>query len=115
MKRYRPEVRDGSLFLTHEAETVEVGKLDDIVDAIGGETYRIEYDKRQRAHPWLDTDDGEIEIDIRESVTEMTQTPEFVAELQQYDMSTERYGLPTRTVEFASMFVDILEEQGTTG
>jgi hypothetical protein len=27
-------------------------------------------------------------------------------------MSTDRYGLPERTVEFANEFVDILEEQG---
>ena len=112
MKRYTPELRDDTLFLVHEDEAVEVGPLDDIVDAVGGETYRIEYDERQQAQPWLDTDDGALEIDVRDSVTRMTHTPDFVEELQEYDMGTERYGLPTRAVEFATMFVDILEEQG---
>ena len=37
---------------------------------------------------------------------------DLVAEVRDFDMRTERYGLPTRTVEFADRFVDILEAQG---
>jgi len=113
MKRYTPEVRDDTLFLVHEDEVVEVGTLTDIVDAVGGETYQIEYDERQQAQPWLDTDDGMLEIDVRDSVTEMTHTPDFVSELKEFGMDSARYGMPTRTVEFADRFVDILEQQGS--
>jgi hypothetical protein len=113
MERYEPEVDGGTLFLVRDDHRVEVGSVDDVVDAAGGETYRIEYDDTQRTQPWLDTDDGALDVDVRDSVTSMTHTPEFVAEVEQFDMRTDRYGLPTRTVEFADRFVDILDEQGT--
>jgi len=112
MKQFEPDCRDGTLSLCHDETRVAIGALDDIVAAVGGETYRIEYDDAQRMQPWLDTDDGALEIDVRDAVTTMTHTEEFVADLAEYDMETDRYGLPTRTVEFADRFVDILEQQG---
>lgn len=112
MKQYEPERRDGSLYLVCEGHSVEIGTVDDIVDVIGGETYEIEYGEEQRAQPWLDTEDGVLEIDTRDAVTSMTHTPEFVSDLEEYDMATDRYGLPTRTVEFAHGMIDILERQG---
>jgi hypothetical protein len=113
MKRYEPEVRDGTLVLVADDDELEVGGLDRIVDAVGGGTYTITYTDEQRAQPWLDTDDeGRLEIDVRDTVTSMTHRAEFVDRLRAFDMSTDRYGLPERTVEFANEFVDILEEQG---
>lgn len=115
MTRYVPECVDGTLFLVADGSTdqrVEIGTIDDIVATVGGETYSIEYDKRQRTQPWLDTDDGVLEIDVREAVTTLRHTEELVAKLRQHTMDTERYGIPTRTVEFANELVDILEQQG---
>ncbi|SFL43776.1 hypothetical protein SAMN04487950_3743 [Halogranum rubrum] len=116
MTRYTPECVDDTLFLVSEDDgtRIEVGTVDDIVDAVGGETYVIEYDDKQQAQPWLDTDDGVLEIDVREVVTTMSHTEEMVSELADYDMSTDRYGLPTRTVEFANQLVEILERQGSS-
>lgn len=113
MTYYEPEEEDGTLFLVAEGRRVEVGTVDDIVAAVGGETYAIEYDDDQRMQPWLDTEDGVLEIDVRDSVTTMTHESELVSDLLEHDMETGRYGLPTRTVEFADRFVDILEQQGT--
>ena len=114
MTRYEPECENGTLFLVAEGggDRVEIGSVDDIVDAVGADTYSIEYDERQRTQSWLDTDDGVLDIDVRESVTSLPHTEETVAELREYDMETDRYGLPTRTVEFADRFVDILSQQG---
>ncbi|WP_435180540.1 hypothetical protein [Halorussus sp. AFM4] len=113
MKRYEPECVDGTLVLVDGDDRVEVGAVDDVVAAIGGETYTIEYDQRQRTQPWLETDDdGVLEIDVRETVTTLPHTEETVSELREYGTGTERYGLPRRTVEFADRFVDILERQG---
>ncbi|WP_435345918.1 hypothetical protein [Haloarchaeobius sp. HRN-SO-5] len=112
MRRYEPECVDGTLWLVSDADRVEVGTVDDVVDAVGGETYTIEYDEAQRKQPWLDTEDGELTVDVRESVTTMSHTGEFVSALRDVDMGTDRYGLPTRTVEFADRFVDILDAQG---
>ncbi|WP_435361785.1 hypothetical protein [Haloarchaeobius sp. DFWS5] len=114
MKRYEPECEDGTLFLVADGDRVEVGTVDDVVDAVGGETYTIEYDEKQRKQPWLDTDEGRHEIDVRETVTTLPHTAEMVSELRNYDMSTDRYGLPTRTVEFANKLVDIIEQQGSS-
>lgn len=111
MVRYEPECVDGTLFLVGD-DRIEVGTVDDIVAAIGGDTYTIEYDEKQRTQSWLDTDDGTLEIDVRETVTTLYHTEEMVSELREYDMGTDRYGLPTRTVEFSNRFVDILEQQG---
>lgn len=113
MDRYTPNIVDRTLFLVEEADRVEIGSVDHIVDAIGGETYTIEYDQRQRKQPWLRTDDGELEIDVREAVTSLSHGGDTVSEIRTYDLETDRYGLPTRTVEFADTLVEILERQGS--
>ncbi|SDN23417.1 hypothetical protein SAMN04487949_3716 [Halogranum gelatinilyticum] len=116
MTRYTPECVDDTLVLVGEddGDRIEIGTVDDIVDAIGGETYQIEYDHHQRTQPWLRTDDGVLEIDVREAVMTLPHTEEKVADLVDYDMSTDRYGLPARTVEFANQLVDIFERQGSS-
>lgn len=112
MERYEPECKDGTLFLVAEDDRVEIGAVDDVVDALGGDTYVIEYDEKQRTQPWLETDDGTLDVDVREAVTTLPHSPEAVDELREYDMGTDRYGLPTRTYEFANLLADILEQQG---
>lgn len=114
MARYTPECEDDTLFLSSDNDRLEIGTIDDIVDAVGGETYTIEYDEKQRKQSWLDIEDGVLEIDVRETVTSLAHTEETVSKLREYDMETDRYGLPTRTVEFTNEFVDILEQQGTS-
>ncbi|WP_247003888.1 hypothetical protein [Halosolutus gelatinilyticus] len=114
MTRYTPECANGTLVLVGEDDRIEIGAVDDVVAAIGDETHSIEYDRDQRRQPWLDADDGVLEIDVREAVTTLPHTEKLVSELREYDMDTDRYGLPRRTVEFADRFVDILERQGTS-
>lgn len=112
MKRYEPECQDGTLFLVYEDDRIEIGAVDDVVAALGGDTYSIEYDEKQRTQPWLETDDGTLDVDVRETVTTLPHTEETVSELREYDMGTDRYGLPRRTYEFANVVADILEQQG---
>lgn len=115
MTRYEPECVDGELRLAADDvnDRLEVGTLDDVVDAVGGEVHTIEYDRKQRTQPWLDVSDGVLEIDVREAATTLRHTETFVAQLREYSMDTDRYGLPARTVEFANGLVDILERQGS--
>ncbi|MFC6725117.1 hypothetical protein ACFQE1_12180 [Halobium palmae] len=112
MERYEPACEGGTLYLVADDDRLAVGRVDDVVDAVGGETHTIQYDEKQRTQPWHESEDGILEIDVREAVTTLPHTPELVAELREYDMETDRYGLPTRTVEFANRFVEILERQG---
>lgn len=112
MKRYQPECVDGTLVLVSEDDRVEIGAVDDVMAALGGDTYSLDYDEKQRTQPWLETDDGTLDVDVRETVTTLPHTRETVSELREYDMRTDRYGLPRRTYEFANVIADILEEQG---
>ncbi|MCG1003184.1 MULTISPECIES: hypothetical protein [Halobacterium] len=114
MTRYEPVVEDDTLVLVADTrdDRVEIGTVDDVVAAMGGDTHPIEYDQKQRKQPWLDTDGGVLDVDVHEAVTTLPHTPETVAEVRDYGMDTERYGLPRRTVEFANELVDILEQQG---
>lgn len=112
MTRYEPNCIDGTLFLVAGDDQVEIGSVDDVVAAVGGDTYVLEYDRKQRTQPWLETEDGALEISVRKKVTTLPHTDEVVSELREYDMGTERYGIPTRTVKFADRFVDTLEQQG---
>ncbi|WP_434521131.1 hypothetical protein [Halorubrum sp. AS12] len=114
MTRYVPNCDDGRLALVSESgdDRLDIGAVDDVMAAIGDSTHAIEYDQKQRTQPWLDTDDGTLEIDVSEAVTTLPHTPETVDELREYDMDTERYGLPLRTVMFANEVLDILDAQG---
>ena len=114
MTRYVPDCADGRLTLVSEGgdDRVEIGTIDDVLAAIGDSTHSIEYDQKQRTQPWLDTDDGTLEVDVREAVTTLTHTGETVENLRTHDMSTDRYGLPLRTVKFANEVLDILDAQG---
>ncbi|WP_267643153.1 hypothetical protein [Haloarchaeobius amylolyticus] len=112
MSRYEPECEDGTLFLVSADDRIEIGALDDIVDVVGGETYTIAYDEDQQRQPWLETSDGELSVDVRETVTTMSHPEAVAASLRNVDMDADRYGIPTRTVEFANRLVDVLDSQG---
>ncbi len=112
MTRYTPEVEDGTLFLVGDDDRLEIGTDDDVLAAVGEDHHTLEYDHKQRTQPWLDAADGTLDVDIREAVTTLPHGPDTISELRRYDMSTEQYGLPRRTVEFADIIVEILEGQG---
>ncbi|WP_228546257.1 hypothetical protein [Halegenticoccus tardaugens] len=81
-KRYKHECVDGTLVLVAGDDRVEVRTVDDVVAAVGGETYTIEYDERQRTQPCLEIDDGTLEVDVRETATTLSHTEETVSELR---------------------------------
>ena len=112
MRRYEPTTDDGTLYLVSGDHRVEVGLIEQIIEAVGVDAYTIEYSSEQQPQPWLETSDGQLDIDIREAVTSMDHPKGVVERLQEYDMDDRRYGMPRRTVEFAQMFVGILDEQG---
>jgi len=113
MGRYEPVVTDGILFLQLDGDRIEIGDLDDIVDAVGGEEYTISYSDEQRTVDWLvGTDEGDLTIDVRDTITTMDHHPDTVAALRRHDMSVEKHGIPERAVSFADFLVDAWEEQG---
>jgi hypothetical protein len=113
MTRYTPVCEDDTLYLVGEdnGDRVEIGAVEDVVHAVGGETHTIEYDEKQRTQPWLETVEGTLDIDVREAVTLLPHTAKTVEELRGYGMDTDRDGLPARTVAFANVVVDILNRR----
>lgn len=113
--RYRTRLEDGTLFVEGEGdEWLEVGRMDDIIALLGGETYTVEYTKKQASASWIDTDqDNTITVDIRERLSEMTFDADFVEDIE--DASPETIGeaeYPERTEYFAELLTDILESAG---
>ncbi|TYT63369.1 hypothetical protein [Natrialba swarupiae] len=112
--RYGADVDDGTLVLVGEQERLEVGSMETIVDLFGGETYTIEYEPRQSAVAWLDTDeDDTVTFDVRESLLEWAYTEEFVASVRDSPLeATDEDGNPIRTSVFVDLVTAIWDSKG---
>ncbi|MEY7848514.1 hypothetical protein AB7C87_04840 [Natrarchaeobius sp. A-rgal3] len=112
--RYGADVDDGTLVLVGEQERLEVGPMETVVELFGGETYTIEYDSRQSAVSWLDTDeDDTITFDVRESLLEWAYTEEFVANVRDSPLgATDEDGYPVRTSVFVDLVTAIWDSKG---
>jgi hypothetical protein len=114
MKRYDTIIRDDVLYLEGEDSWFEIGSINDICSLVGGETYTIEYDERQRTVGWLDTDsDGTLSFDVRETIAEMDYNDDFVATLETIDSNkTDEEGYPLRASVFADLMIEIWNSKG---
>ena len=114
MKRYATDVRDGVLYVETDDDWLEVGPMDEIRSIMGGETYTIEYDERQRTMDWLDTDsEGRLTFDVRETIEGMDYNEAFVAELAAVDAdATDTDGHPLRASVFADLMTSIWDSKG---
>ena len=77
MRRYESRVTEGVLYLETEEDWLEVGPMDEIVGELG-ETFELEYDEQQQQVPWLETDDGVLRIEVRETLPGLSFEREFV-------------------------------------
>ena len=114
MKRDETEIRDGALYLESDDGWIEIGTMDDIYELVGGETYTLEYDDRQRSVGWLDTDDeGRLTFDVREVLADMDYSGDFVANVASTDLDqTDGDGYPLRTSVFADLMMRIWDSKG---
>ncbi|GAB3040134.1 hypothetical protein [Natronobiforma cellulositropha] len=115
MNRYATDVRNDRLHLETDDGWIEIGPMDDIVDLVGGETYAIQYDERQRQMSWLDTDeDGTLTFDVRETLERMDYDQEFVENLVSVDGdATDEAGYPLRASVFADLMTSIWDSKGS--
>lgn len=103
-ERYETRVEDGIVYVDGVDGPIEVGPMDDVVDQVGGETYVLEYDRRQATVlDWIDTESRQIEFDVRETVASFSHRREFVRALA--DVPLEEGDAASRRVEF---FADVL-------
>lgn len=125
MRRHETAVRDGVLYLEapedepgdaafDDGEWLEIGAMDDVVDLIGGEEYVLQYDDRQRAVGWLDTDeDGKLAFDVRETIRDMDFDDDFVEAVAgaPTDETTDE-GYAKRAQTFADLMTTIWDAKG---
>lgn len=126
MKRYETAVRDGVLYLEAPDGAdgdpaddpdgwLDIGPMDAVVDEVGGETYELQYDRRQRQVGWLDTDeDGRLSFDVRETIRDTTFDRDFVAALAGTpgDESNDE-GVAKRVAVFADLVTTIWDGKGS--
>lgn len=114
MKRYETDLRSGVLYVESDDGWLETGSMDDICELIGGDTYTIEYDERQRQMDWLNTDDeGKFTFDIRETLESMSYDSEFVTNIESVDIdATDEDGYPLRASVFADLMTSIWDSKG---
>lgn len=111
-EQHETRIEDGIVYLEGPDGSVEMGPLDTIVDLVGGETYVIEYDATDAAlYDWLDSDDPELEIDVRETVTSFSYPAEFVRALENVPLK-DADSSSKRAERFAHLVTTIWDEKG---
>lgn len=114
VKRYETDIRDDILYLESDDGWFEIGTMDDICELVGGETYTLKYDDRQRSVGWLDTDEaGELTFDVHEVLGDMSYEREFVTNVASTGLDdTDVDGYPLRTSVFADLMIRIWDSKG---
>lgn len=113
MDRYQTRIEGGTLSIEVEDGWLEVGEMDAIHDLVGGETYTIEYTEEEAAMPWLDTDDGAVTVDVRETLADASYDDELVQNLASVPLSeTGSNGYPLRTEVFVDLVTHIWDSKG---
>jgi hypothetical protein len=109
MERYETRIEDGQLYLGE----LEVGPMADVLDIVG-ETYVLEYDEKAQAMGWMDTDDGRLELDTRESILDMSFDARFCQRIEREPLDgTTPEGYPVRTSAFADLLTDVWDAKGS--
>lgn len=78
MERFQTRIDDGIFSIESGNGWLEIGPVAEIIEELG-EIYILEYDDEASSVPWLDTDDGIIEIDVREQLETLSFDQEFVS------------------------------------
>lgn len=112
MQRHSVRIDDDVVYVEGDDEWLPVGDLDDIFDLVGGETVVADYDDDAAAADWLDLDDGTLEIDVRDALSEFTFPTPFVAELLDRPFDPDTDGVPERTRYFADVMYDVWTSGG---
>ncbi len=113
MKRNETEIRDDVFYLESDDGWIEVGPIDQICELIGGETYVLEYDERQRTVAWLNTyEHGRLRFDVRDTIEQMSYDREFVSNIASIDQDDMDGEYPLRASVFADLMVSIWESKG---
>lgn len=112
--RYETQIEDEVLYIEYEDRLLEIGSVEAIVDLMGGETYTLEYTKKQASAAWLNTDENNtIDVNVREAIESMSYQRDFITNLANCSLDENGdAGYPKRTELYADLMTHILESKG---
>lgn len=93
---YGTVVRDGVVHVEGPDGPIEVGPEDEIVEAVGGPAWEIEYSDWQHRRDDLDTSDEGLVVDVRDMLRALEHDREFVEALSACPTEAEGDDLPPR-------------------
>lgn len=116
MQRYDTRIEDEILYVEGQNGWLEVGEMTTVCEHLGGETYTIEYDDHERSAAWLDTKDGKLTFDIRETLADISFDEEFVTNLSNVPLEEAEGGSHSKRSEyFTDMLQMIWDSKGRVG
>ena len=82
MARYETTVEDGTIYVGTGDGPLEVGRVEDAVETVGGPSWTIVYSEEERErHPEMDTSDEGLTVDVVDMLRAMTHSERFVETL----------------------------------
>lgn len=114
MQRYETRIEGGRIYVETETEDIDVGSLEHVYSVTGGEEYTITYDNDfAGTADWLELDeDGEMTIDVRETLASMDFPAAFVDRLSAQSIDADDGEIPDRTAFFAESMMAAWNQKG---
>jgi len=82
MPRYETIIEDGTVYVASEGDRVEVGRVEAILELVGGPSWTIAYTPEEKErHPEVDTSDEGLTVDVVDMMAAMTHGEQFVRAL----------------------------------
>lgn len=82
MSRYETFIEDRTIYVGSDDGPLEVGRLDDAIEVVGGPSWTISYSEEfKRRHPDMDTSDEGLTVDVADMINAMTHSEQFVEAL----------------------------------
>jgi hypothetical protein len=111
MARYSTVVEDGTVYVGTAEGRIEIAPLDDVLDAVGGPAWTIQYSEAYREQfPTVDTSDEGLVVDVVDILNAMTHSEQFVQTLEAHPTAVpEEETLSPRGGLFVGKLLENLE------
>jgi hypothetical protein len=111
MARFETRIENETVYVGTPDGPLKVGGLDQLLDVVGGPSWRIEYsDAAKDRHPGMDTSDEGIVVDVADMMQAMTHSERFVETLAALPAEpTEGDDVSPRVGLFAGKLLENLE------